>query len=529
MLKQQLEDKGLLLTPDQWTDAVRKAHRYNSSYKRKFVDYRLWDVFQEVFQDNPDILREMRASVKDENITKQFRNADVMRDQFDHYLGSTVPSFTWNKNFQAASSLLVESIKLQERLHPITFEDAQALADSFTNKNASAGIIADGSKSENANLIFENYLNIKARVRDGADVSIPAMSFHRAQISNYVIDGRVDSTNIKYKDRLVWCVDAGTVAVESQFATPLIEMLVNEAKWYAGGKDPWQLRHAIKRSVFEIGRWYSLDFSLFDQTVPSWLIKHVFSIIKGWFVLTNEQERELDWVCQNFIHTSIMLPDGSVNMKHRGIPSGSNFTQVVGSMCNYLVIATYLISLQTGNSMHDYTSLFGKMGPSAKDLSFFIMGDDNLFFTREVLNVADLSQYVSRNFGMKIHPEKTDTSDNSGKWPVFLKRTWYGSSEWREPLSLVVNVIHPERMRTYDGYSPWHIFYGLYLTYRSTFMDYTTEYEIVQKMAKHGQVDALRKLRPNDLPGSLRIFGDKAGEVLYSRAKSLLDESNSVK
>jgi hypothetical protein len=253
----------------------------------------------------------------------------------------------------------------------------------------------------------------------------------------------------------------------------------------------------------------------------------VFSIIKEFF--DKKFHRELDWICYQFINSWIVLPGGRVEQKHRGIPSGSNFTQVVGSMCNALVILTYLASRAKGASIEEKIRYVERelSFPSCSwlrpnDFTMFIMGDDNLLFHRSEINLTDLNKYVNRVFGMVMHPDKVDDYRHSGKYPKYLKRVWRPDGEYRNPLELAINVCHPERARKYDTYSAWHILYGLYLTYRLAFPASLSERFLVHKMEEHGGIKRLLDLKGPNLPGVFRTFSDRHRRDLYLRAKAVL-------
>jgi hypothetical protein len=41
-----------------------------------------------------------------------------------------------------------------------------------------------------------------------------------------------------------------------------------------------------------------------------------------------------EWIVDSFINTKIMLPDSRLFMKNHGIPSGSLFTSIIGTIIN---------------------------------------------------------------------------------------------------------------------------------------------------------------------------------------------------
>lgn len=512
---------GSYLTPEQCSVVSSRMRRGGNTYYRKMVDFELWDAIQTAFSPYPQskhMLDNLRLAALDKKVSKSFKNADVTMESVEHYGGITPRPFIWNRNFRLASALLEDWIKIKN-LTPVRYQNVDDILSHLPNKNASAGAIADGTKSDNAELILEGYNALRTSIAEGETPWIPALSFHRSQIGHYLdSSGNFDSSDIKYKDRLVWGLDAATVAVESQYAIPLVDWFSNNVRFYAGGKTPDEIRNLINNSRMHSTFWYSLDFSQFDQTVPAWLIKHVFYLLRK-FYSGDVSHRELRWIENNFINTAIVKFDGTAVRKDHGIPSGSNFTQLVGSMANALVILTYLFSRADGKSdvaKTRYVKL--DLHVTSGNCGMLTMGDDNLFFSHNGIHVADMSSYVKRNFGMMIHPDKT-VSGGRQQRPTFLKREWSVDGEYRDLLDVFINVIHPERERDYADYSPYHILYGLYLTYRLGFPK-AMERQLVELMENNGGIERLRDLKGRGMPGVFRQFGDKAGEALLNRAKA---------
>lgn len=521
---------GTVYTPAELDDSILRMKRAGHDYYRKFVDYELLDAFKYLMTLNDDdrynfgatIIDELRSAVKDDRVTKMFKNTKVTNSSFEHFLGSDKPNFVWNKNFRAASALLEKT--LVKKMEPTIFQNQDELLESFSNKHASSGHIGLGSKADNIEEVWDRYVHLRESISNGNEPKTLALSFHRAQISSYIKDGHLSLDTIKYKDRLVWGIDAATVSVESQFAIPFIRHMMENCNWYAGGKSSEDLGRMINKFT-RTRYWYSLDFSQFDQTVPAWLIRHAFYLIGKCFGA--EWNTQLKWICNNFINTQIVLLGGQVVEKHRGIPSGSNFTQAVGSICNALVILSYLFSISgESDPSRLETAVLRKMGSASPyDMSMFTMGDDNLFFYDDELDIHSLSTYVENNFGMKVHPDKTDFGlnlDSTRRAPSFLKREWRKSGAYRNPLEIMVNTVHPERDRRSDNYNPYALVYGLYLTYPGAFGNYFTEGDILDRMAELKVLGSLQYLEARDLPGSVRALGDKGVDYIRRRAKAYL-------
>lgn len=79
----------------------------------------------------------------------------------------------------------------------------------------------------------------------------------------------------------------------------------------------------------------NLDFSSFDSSVRVKLIKSAFQILDDIMSLTSVQRAMLKELMEYFINTPLLLKKDIIQ-KHRGIPSGSAFTQLIGSIVNMI-------------------------------------------------------------------------------------------------------------------------------------------------------------------------------------------------
>lgn len=120
-----------------------------------------------------------------------------------------------------------------------------------------------------------------------------------------------------------------------------------------------------------------------------------------------------DYLVEYFINTKLMFPDGSVRKKDHGIPSGSAFTSLIGSVVNYLV-TTVLMKL---------------LGLSIDRLH--VLGDDGLLFVNEQSFEKNWNQdsYIRMAkvyFNMILHPDKIRIA-RSGGTCEFLGYKYNGS------------------------------------------------------------------------------------------------------
>lgn len=101
---------------------------------------------------------------------------------------------------------------------------------------------------------------------------------------------------------------------------------------------------------------------------------------------------KFDYIIEYFINTKMMLGDGCVYMKNHGIPSGSSFTSLIGSVINILITRTLF-------RMQNITAIKDKF-----------LGDDSYSYlsydTYKKLDHDRLIDHAKRFANLTLHPEK---------------------------------------------------------------------------------------------------------------------------
>nr|WPR17434.1 MAG: RNA-dependent RNA polymerase [Yellow silver pine partitivirus 4] len=220
------------------------------------------------------------------------------------------------------------------------------------------------------------------------------------------------------KERLVWGYPASMTMLEATLARPLIDSFLKTWSPMAFGLRNYELAARLL-PIVRSGVRYSLDFSKFDAKASSRLIDAAFRILRTFFLESNIQFRfgvelvsvpfEKLWslITWYFIHTRIVMPDGQLYQKHRGVPSGSYFTQLIDSIINYLVIC-YSFIKATGEAPHAH--------------KFFVLGDDSIVGHRQFVKVQALAN-AAADFGMEINLDKSIIT-RDGQPVHFLGHYW---------------------------------------------------------------------------------------------------------
>lgn len=168
-----------------------------------------------------------------------------------------------------------------------------------------------------------------------------------------------------------------------------------------GGPDEVDIH--ISKLILSIGgdeHVISEDFSAFDQTVGEDLHKMAFQIVGSYY--QSDYLSEVNAIRDNFSNCGYVTPDGIYQGSH-GIPSGSWFTNVVGSL------------------VHAYAQgRVRKLDPTKCQ----VMGDDGVLVVPDSISKSDVSDLYGR-LGLSFNSDKTFESKDE---VIYLQR--YYSKEY---------------------------------------------------------------------------------------------------
>lgn len=251
-------------------------------------------------------------------------------------------------------------------------------------------------------------------------------------------------TQRKGKTRLVWGYPLEMTIIEAIIARPIINYFKGADHLMSFGKTSHEIGTKMRASQTTTQHFYSIDYSHFDSTVRSDAIRSAFRCFRTWFDLSelvygNVTVAEIfDLVERYFITTPIVMPSREHNYptlilgKKSGVPSGSYFTQIVDSFSNAAI-------------------LFGvadRFKFTVLDKNVYILGDDCLFFTDSLLNLARISNYVN-TFGYLVNAQKCSTGF-SNQAIEYLGRTWRNGFPLRSWSKAIRGALYPERFRKYS-------------------------------------------------------------------------------
>lgn len=276
----------------------------------------------------------------------------------------------------------------------------------------SSGIPEFTSKKDS----FERDLKRMQRFNRGKR-GLPCVAYHRVQ---HGVEGP--------KTRLVWGYPQSVTLAEARFARPLIEKFLSMRTPMAFGLRKMDLSTRLTPIENSNVR-YGLDMSGFDSSVPPWMIDFAFKILSTWFDMSQEGTQEhWDYIVRYFIHTPILMPDSYVYIKHMGVPSGSYFTQLIDSICNFIVV------------QYCYLCIFGKK-VTPEHIS--VLGDDSIFSSDKYAPISQFKTHAEK-LGFRVNDRKSEIS-RFGKPYHFLGHAWDKGRPDRELQDLAIRAVFPER------------------------------------------------------------------------------------
>jgi len=421
-------------------------------------------------------------------------NFDGMMPRLSLFMQPDVPSFVWNRNFRRALKRVVE--RYPKHLKMAVWKTDADVKSALSDWSTSAGFEGIKTGLRKKREYLQGILSELCRKEDEAikngRYQDPMMLGRRSGVKGeFTPDGKPTGT-CEHTSRPVMMVSLWQILTEARIAVALEGFL----RFYEGtaiGKSDQMITDEVNRLRLTSAAYVSLDNSKYDSTLPEWLLHAAFDVLEQCFDFRDQREKDLFRVVRmSYIYKTLILPDGPVSVK-KGTPSGSRLTSLINGICNELITETWL-------------SAFNRRA------KFIIMGDDNLICLTETENnisqlVRDVSSYVEHNFGMKIHPDKS----NCGTWdedPEFMSRTWGVLGPYRPEHEVISKIAYPETRRPYwkESVTPELIIYSYILGYAQTMRSLMD----VDRFLRENNPRILEALSDKDvcreLPWSLRTY-----------------------
>lgn len=211
----------------------------------------------------------------------------------------------------------------------------------------------------------------------------------------------------KSKIRPTWCYPLAVYAEEARFFYP-IHNWIKQHKHAFNIAYGFEMAHGGMQQINEFcqrGEKFLVgDWSGFDSTVPAWMIRDAFDILKPlidmtqvidaenkiWPVSSQRSLRRWKKMVDYFVATPIRTCKGDRFEVVGGVPSGSCFTNLIDSIVNCIAIR-YVSYQCTGNFPVDE----------------IFLGDDIACSVTGIINIDDWADVAEKTFGMKLNASKT--------------------------------------------------------------------------------------------------------------------------
>ncbi|ABB04855.1 putative RNA dependent RNA polymerse [Raphanus sativus cryptic virus 2] len=249
--------------------------------------------------------------------------------------------------------------------------------------------------------------------------STPDVAFTRTQLSQ---------VKVKTKVRNVWGEAFHYVLLEGLFADPLINFFSNEESFYFIGRNPLLSVPTLIEEIFKSKDYvYAFDWSGFDASVQEWEIRFAFQCLESQLIFPSNVEAQIwRFIVELFIYRKIAAPNGTLFLKTLGIPSGSCFTNMIGSVVNYVRIQ-YMFKKLTDDFVEAYTH-----------------GDDSLaaVSTAQYIPLEKFGP-ICEPFMWSINTLKSEVS-REGRLTTFLSRSIRDKQNYRDEFVCLRMLVYPE-------------------------------------------------------------------------------------
>lgn len=440
----------------------RAKATWSNSKQVHGADYPMWRWIESNQLIKPELFEEAHEMLTtlDKNGYRFERDISKVRDAGKRFAAPHAKNRFWDPHYQEMLMSVKQQLKPRYWLMSVEFESVAKFREFLSNPKASAGVLACYSvihkkKDVTTKKMLDMLYDLERRSIKQGTMNEPTIIGIRLQSSiplddhgeirfKVDADGRV-SLDFKLKTRLVNMVSLPRIMQELHYSVK-VQAVFGDYQWYAGGKTPNDLFHIMCNNRMRFKRWDSLDYSAYDQSLPGWFIQDAFNIIKGWFKFSSSDDlKRWDVMVNDFIHKGLVSDKyGNITRVHDGVESGSMFTQIIDTLCNYMMVSYFCIL--NGKNMN-------------KDCVCNICGDDNIVFHDGWFNGVDYLNTIRKVFGVVGNASKSELNRSCSDDPEYLSRTWRWSGIYRRWKELLIKLVFHERYREYtDQVTPQLIF-----------------------------------------------------------------------
>jgi hypothetical protein len=199
------------------------------------------------------------------------------------------------------------------------------------------------------------------------------------------------------KQRTVWMMDHVETIIGLSIQIPVLQALRGKDEFVAwndlGTVDSY-ITDVISNAKQPI---ISADFSGYDMNLSYDLVHLSFDLLRNWF--TPKWHKRLDFLESEFLHVGLLTPEGILEGREAGVPSGSALTNLIDSLAQ-LLFWHYVLE---------------------DNIQFItVLGDDGVVVPSTSIGISDITELAMKDFGMKVSADKGMVSSDQ---VMFLQRT----------------------------------------------------------------------------------------------------------
>jgi hypothetical protein len=258
--------------------------------------------------------------------------------------------------------------------------------ENCVNKSASSGYPLFKPKGQIRHAVLAEYRLYQRLDPMEHLFKYPSTASFRAQLRG--------SEKIDVKLRVMYPITAVITLMETIFVKPFVDHFTNIDTFYSIGRTGGQIGAILKSNFKGKKKIVSLDVESFDQYMPNDVLICAFYILRRQLSLTAISERQFNFVVQYFMQSIVAYKVGKqrpqLYIKEHGIPSGSGFTNLIGTLSHAIIIEYLSPGLLSRNAQ--------------------ICSDDNIFSYND--NEEYLFESYKSVFGLTVSKTKTTVTND---------------------------------------------------------------------------------------------------------------------
>nr|QXV86427.1 RNA-dependent RNA polymerase [Partitiviridae sp.] len=477
------------------TDKVGKEDVVIDKSVRKALESYVWD--KDDYASLVDHYRKLTLKDGLPFCSSLYQFSDLDK-RLDGFRAEEVPNFGWNEHYRRGRER-VRQRYLEANLRQIQVKGDDDVLNLLPDLSTSSGWegVLNPEHAKKAFLredAFASYMEHVSEAKSKGSFGYPIVLGTRTQVTP-AFDDLGNETEAKRQSRAVCISNVWAVLADKTVANPISEWYHSYSFVGHGKDDEWITHwHNLWRN-----RGYNhvtLDYSKFDSTQASWLIRDALYIIREAFRYDENFDDEL-WklIVEDKLNKVVCTGDGRVELFTHGNTSGNGLTAVINDVVNEIIL----------ESAMDYAGI--------TKFDYNVTGDDVSLFISMSLpqleeTMASLESWITHNLGIKVGESIICTWYEN---PKYLSRLWTFDGPYRHPKILVGKMLYPEKDRL-------HLYKNGVITPETIIYAYILGYELGMREL----MDVDRFLRDNNMSiGKLKVLSKEQWKVLPYNVKEL--------